>query len=72
MLFVLASGFKAVMWIGGLSISSSVVEKLLENYGQDRFIPILKIAGYVVCAYIALDFCVDTIKLTGRKFGVRL
>ncbi|MFD1953753.1 hypothetical protein ACFSL6_17605 [Paenibacillus thailandensis] len=63
---VLAPAFK----VAGIAIGSEFVAMLMEENGHGNKVMFVKIASWVSCAYVALDFWWEGLRHAAAFFGV--
>lgn len=63
---------KALLTVAGIAIISSIVEKLMDEYGQGNKVVFVKIAAYIACGYVALDYWWEGVRFVATTFGVHI
>lgn len=60
----------ALLTVAGIAIASEFIGKAMEHFGQGDKIIFIKIAAYVACGYVAMDFWWDGVRHVAHAFGV--
>lgn len=61
-----------LLTVAGIAITSEIIARLMEEYGQGGKVVFIKIAAYIACGTIALDFWWDGVREVARAFGVNI
>ncbi|WP_308636094.1 hypothetical protein [Paenibacillus silvisoli] len=61
-----------MLTIAGIAIASEFIGNLMEHFGHSNKVVFVKIAAYISCGYIAMDFWWDGVRTVAGQFGVHI
>lgn len=62
----------AMLTVAGIAIASEFIANLMENFGHGNKVIFVKIASYMACGYVAMDFWWDGVRMVAGQFGVHI
>jgi hypothetical protein len=61
-----------MLTVAGIAIGSEFIGKVMEEFGQGNKVIFIKVAAYIACGVIAMNFWWDGVRTVVHAFGVNL